>query len=133
MYQHHCFLAPRGYLCSTSLMRTPLFCLLSNFSPPVHIARWAHMRCFLSVCHTFKNSSLELYHSMYLPLATLCEKFMSANGHCVIALTGRAHCQCKIAFFICLSMARILNTVHYSQSTLSQAPHYPHCMEYILS
>ncbi len=77
-------------------MRTPLFCLLSIFSPPVHIARWAHMRCFLSVCHTFKNLSLELYHSMYLPLPT----FVSANGHCVIALTGRAHCQRQVAFLV---------------------------------
>ncbi len=30
---------------------------------------------------------------------TLWEKFMSANGHGIIALTGRAHCQRKVAFF----------------------------------
>ena len=30
-------------------------------SPPVHIVRWAHMRRFLSVCHTFKKSYLRMY------------------------------------------------------------------------
>ncbi len=34
----------------------------SFLSPPLHIARWAHMHHFLSVCHTFKNSYLRNYY-----------------------------------------------------------------------
>ncbi len=77
-------------------------------SPPVHIARWAHMHRFLSVCPSVRHwtkihnsesiidRSMKLYHSSLL--TTLWEKFMSANVHGIFALTGRAHCQCQVAF-----------------------------------
>ncbi len=38
-------------------------------------------------------------HNSQLWLTTLSEKFISANGYGIIAVTGRAHCQRQVAFF----------------------------------
>ena len=65
----------------------------------MHIARWAHMHCSLSVrlsiCHTYKiHIILEGIMGRSLKL------YMSAYGYGIIAVTGRAHCQHQVAFLI---------------------------------
>ena len=68
------------------------------------------MRRFLSVCPSVmldNNSYLKKYYSQRFEtlLTTLFEKFMSANGHRIIAVTGWAQCQRQVAFFlVCLKL-----------------------------
>ncbi len=78
------------------------------FSPPVHLAWWAHMRRFPSVCPWRYQNALDnnsylqkcMSIGLYLLFTTLSQKFISANGHGIPTETGRAHCQRQVAFFI---------------------------------
>ncbi len=77
-------------------MASRLFAGCSAFlSPSVHIAQWAGMHRFLSVrlSVTFdKNSYLRKLRKNFVGIPTLVTISL-------IALTGRAHCQCQVAFF----------------------------------
>ena len=89
--------------------------LISNFSPVIPgcfsnltsfieptcaycvVGSYASLSVRLSVCLSVCLLHLIKIHSS--ESITLWEKFMWANGHGIIALTGRAHCQRQVAFF----------------------------------
>ncbi len=81
----------------------------------MQLARWAHMHRFLSVCSldlTKKgenNSYLRKYIHLFLPVTDYTLRMISViiyelgaielQRTLVIAVTGRAHCQCQVVFF----------------------------------
>ncbi len=80
-----------------------------------------------SVCHTFKNSYSESIIGRSLKLSqlwltTLSEKFMSANGYGIIAVTGRTHCQRQVASFNCSNHFKVFyrNTHCYNDYILHE-------------
>ncbi len=80
-------------------------------SPPVHVARWAHRRHFLSVC-----LSVCLSVSIWLFSRSCLRKCMSH-----VQITRWAHCQRQVAF---LSVAAMLMFLHFRRNHVYYAPRY---------
>ncbi len=75
----------------------------SFLSPLVHIARWAHMHRFLPVCLSVTFLKIHTSESIIgrsLTDYTLRKKSFKQLGKVLFAVTGRAHCQRQVAFFL---------------------------------
>ncbi len=92
-----------------------IYCTLPFLSPPVHVARWAHRRHFLSVClyKKFKNKihiSKSIAGSHMKFGRTMLDFLLSPYGFftwsCLrkcksrVQITRWAHCQRQVAFFV---------------------------------
>ncbi len=78
------------YSCISFIFLHHLSCAISShvvfllniwpfLSPPVHIARWAHMRHFLSVCHWIINPYLGKYYSYESETSPQYKAFVGAS------------------------------------------------------